>query len=90
MRFCVFPPKSECIRTRESLNFRGPHGGSATAADRLVMGKAIDQLPFSAGTLILRPLEEKGTQYAGKDAMVGGLALIIIQCRFDCSWKLHI
>ena len=61
---------SDCVVTKNQLNFCCPNGAPATPEAPLVVCKAVKQRAFSTGQLILRGGQEKGTQYAKNDTIV--------------------
>ena len=68
----VFGRFSECLRTRDSLRYYNRRGEAATDDDGLVLCKAFRSDAFSLGQLVLRSLQEKGTEYTRTDTMVRG------------------
>ena len=65
---CVFV--AECIKTKDDYEYVTPEGKDPTESDPLILSKIMKQRAFSVGMLILRPFEEKMTQFVRKDTIV--------------------
>ncbi|XP_077981906.1 uncharacterized protein LOC144436915 [Glandiceps talaboti] len=59
----------DCIRPESDLIFLGPSGKEATDDDSLAVSKAFTTDKFAMGYLVLRPLQEKPTQYVRSDTV---------------------
>ncbi|XP_071952718.1 uncharacterized protein [Antedon mediterranea] len=60
----------DAIATSEMNRFFGPTGKPVTSDDPIAMSKSLYQKSFSAGELLIRPLQKKGLQVVRNDTMV--------------------
>ncbi|XP_033095651.1 uncharacterized protein LOC117100176 isoform X2 [Anneissia japonica] len=60
----------DAIVTGEMNQFYGPNGKPSKKTDNISICKSLYQKSFSAGELIIRPLQEKGLQFVRNDTVV--------------------
>lgn len=61
---------SECVKTADQSKMVGVSGKPPTDDEPLLLCKPIRQKTFASGTLIIRPLQIKKTQFVQNDTMV--------------------
>lgn len=63
----------DCIRSRDTIAYRGPTTTEYDDSDPFISCKAILQRSFSAGKLVIRPLQGKERQVVKNGTMVSTL-----------------
>ena len=61
---------ADCVQSHSGIDFVGPTRQPTKASDPFIVGKLLNQMAFSSGELIIRPLQEKCMQFVRHDTMV--------------------